>query len=279
MNDDFPALTAADFAAYLHALGYDRPPPATLATLRALQLRHVSTFAFESVSPLLGLPVRLDLPALMDKLLRQGRGGYCYELNLAYQALLRELGFQVEPLTGRVLMGAPAGRMPARTHLLALVRIDGRDYVSDVGFGGMVPTSPLHLDSSDEQPTEHEPYRLREQSGTHTLQARVEDEWRDLYAFDLQRQHPADLEVGNWYVSTHPDSPFRKQLIAARVGPGLRRTLSNGSYAVHRIGAPSQRRQLADADEVIGVLRDAFGVNVPEGDAFRAAVTRLLAES
>ena len=66
---------------YLQRLGYAAPPPPTLQTLQDLQLRHVCTFAFESLSTLLRLPVPIDLPSVEQKVLLDGRGGYCYELN------------------------------------------------------------------------------------------------------------------------------------------------------------------------------------------------------
>src|SRR5690606_38462407 len=106
---------------------------------------------------------------------------------------------------------------------------------------------------------------------TWLLRARVAGEWRELYAFDLQPQHDIDLEVGNWYVSTHPESPFLGQLRVARTGPGIRKVLRNGSFAIHRLGAPSERRELADADAVMQVLRDEFELRLP-GGALREAL-------
>ena len=90
---------------YLQRLGYDSPPPPTLQTLRDLQLRHVCTFAFESLSTLLRLPVPIDLPSVEQKVLFDGRGGYCYELNQMFLALLQALGFDARGITGRVVMG------------------------------------------------------------------------------------------------------------------------------------------------------------------------------
>jgi len=169
--------------------------------------------------------------------------------------------------------------MPPRTHLLVRVSIDGADYITDVGFGGMVPTAPLRLDSTDSQPTPHEPYRLARSGGSYILQARVASEWRALYRFDLHPTEEIDLVVGNWYVCTHPDSPFLDKLVAARTGPGLRRTLSNGSYAIHRIGAPSERHELHDPDAVMTVLREEFGIRLPQHAGLRDAIAGALEDA
>lgn len=244
---------------YLQRLGYDAPPAPTLQTLQALQLRHVCTFAFESLSTLMHVPVPIDLPSVEQKVLLEGRGGYCYELNQMFLALLQELGFDARGITGRVVMGGPPEAHTARTHRLSLVTLEGVRYISDVGFGGMVPSSPLQLDTDTVQATAHEPYRLTfDGQGSYTLWAQVAGEWRGLYVFDLQVQAAIDYEIGNWYVSTHPDSPFVGQLKVARLAPGKRHTLNNASYAVHYLDRPSEKHTLESADELLDLLTATF---------------------
>ena len=258
-----PTLT--DRRLYLQRLGYDSPPAPTLQTLRDLQLRHVCTFAFESLSTLMHAPVPIDLPSVEQKVLFDGRGGYCYELNQMFLALLQELGFEARGITGRVVMGGPPDARTARTHRLSLVTLDGVRYITDVGFGGMVPSSPLQLDTEAVQATAHEPYRLTFNAGenSYTLWAEVAGEWPGLYVFDLQVQGAIDYEIGNWYVSTHPNSPFLGQLKVALLAPGKRHTLNNAHYAIHSLDQPSEKRLLNNAQELTVLLRDTFGIRVP----------------
>jgi N-hydroxyarylamine O-acetyltransferase len=272
-----PRLT--HLALYLQRLGFDAPPLPTLETLRQLQLRHTGAFAFENLTTLSGEPVLIDLPSIEQKVLFDGRGGYCYELNNLFLALLQELGFDARGITGRVVMGQPEGAWTARTHRLSLVTLDGVRYITDVGFGGMVPTAPLILDTDAEQLTPHEPYRIERHEDGYTLRANVGGEWRPMYIFDLQRQEDIDYTVGNWYVSTHPESSFARQLMVARTGDGWRRTLNNGSFAIHRLGRESERRQVADVDELIGVLQDEFGIRVPENAPLKRRLEQLVRPS
>ncbi|HWH88587.1 MAG TPA: arylamine N-acetyltransferase [Pseudomonas sp.] len=269
-----PRLT--DTRLYLQRLGFDAPPPPTLDTLRQLQRRHTAEFVFENLATISGAPVLIDLASIEEKVLHQGRGGYCYELNHLFYALLLELGFQVRGISGRVVMNQPEGSWTARTHRLSLVTLDGVRYITDVGFGGMVPTAPLLLDSEDEQPTPHEPYRIEQQADGYLLRARVAGEWRPMYLFDLQRQEDIDYSVGNWYVSTHPESPFAQRLMVARTGDGWRKTLNNGSFAIHHIGADSQRREVTDIDELTGLLKREFDLQWPDSLHVRQALTRLI---
>lgn len=266
-----------DLDTYLKRLGYSSVPPPTLETLRELQLRHTAEFPFETLSTMLHAPVHVDRPTVQDKLLRQGRGGYCFELNQLFLLLLQALGFEARGLTGRVVMGGPEDAQTARTHMLVLVTLEGVRYIADVGFGGMVPTGPLLLESEAEQATPHEPYRLTLVDGTYTLRALVSGSWRAMYVFDLQATVDIDYTVGSWYVSTHPDSPFLGQLIVARTGHRLRKTLNNGSFAIHRLGEASERMQLRDVDAVLEVLRDEFAIQVPEHPRLRAIIERLIA--
>jgi N-hydroxyarylamine O-acetyltransferase len=265
-----------DIALYLERLGYDQAPPPSLATLQSLQQRHTAAFAFETISSLLRQPVPIDLLSLQRKLLHEGRGGYCYELNRMLLALLQQLGFQARGLTGRVVMGAPEDELTARTHLLVLATVEGVQYVVDVGFGGMVPTAPLRLDTEQIQATAHEPYRIVSHRQGYLLQAQVLGQWRAMYVFDLLPQSDIDYEVGNWYVSTHPDSNFLGQLRAARTGNGWRKTLGNGSFAIHRLDRPSERWPLPDADAVLQVLQQEFGLRLPAGPALREAIAETL---
>ena len=266
----------SNLALYLQRLGFDAPPAPTLETLRQLQLRHTGVFPFENLSTLSGQPVLIDLPSIEQKVLHDGRGGYCYELNNLFLALLQALGFDARGISGRVVMGQPEGAWTARTHRLSLVTLDGVRYITDVGFGGMVPTAPLMLDTPAEQLTPHEPYRIEQHEDGYTLRANVAGEWRAMYIFDLQRQEDIDYAVGNWYVSTHPESSFARQLMVARTGEGWRRTLNNGSYAIHRIGSETERRQVTDVDELMGLLRSEFDIRVPREAALRRVIEGLI---
>lgn len=267
-------LTDTDL--YLARLGFEMPPEPTLDTLCALQQRHTAAFPFETLSTLLRLPVPLDPAALQKKLLHDARGGYCYELNRLFQMLLRQLGFDVRGLAARVVMGGPEDAVHARSHYLLRVMLQETPYIVDVGFGGMVPTAPLRLDTEAPQTTAHESFRVIERDGDYLLRARVADQWRGLYVFDLQPQADIDTVVGNWYVSTHPDSPFLDRLAVARTGPGWRKTLNGNSFAIHHLDAPSERRALPDADAVMHVLREEFDLRPPSEAGLHETLTARL---
>lgn len=259
-------MEAADLDAYLARIGYSGPRDTTLETLRALHRLHPRAIAFENLDPLFGrLPVWLDTAALMDKLVRSRRGGYCFEQNLLFGHMLSSLGFPVSGLAARVLWNQPHDAMTPRSHMLLKVRADGSDYIADVGFGALTLTAPLRLTAGLEQETPHECCRLVEHDGLFRLDARIGDAWKPVYHFDLQEQVRGDYEITSYYLSSHPDSHFRKTLIAARPFDEGRHALLGNRLTTHRLDGSSERRLLGSASELRDVLTSLFLIDVPDG--------------
>lgn len=265
-----------DIDAYLQRLGYQGERQPTLTTLRALQRLHLQAVTFENLNPLLGMPVSLERHALMDKLIHQHRGGYCFENNLLFLEVLTQLGFQARGITGRVYWNQPDDAWPARSHMLLLVTIEGDDYLSDVGFGGMTPTAPLKRLAPHPQSTNLEPFRV-EQHGDHgSLWVQLGSQWRLLYRFDLMRQEPIDFDMANWYVACHPDSKFVNNLIAVRTTEDRRHTLLNDLYTVRFPDGRSEKHTLSSVDELWDLLAGVFAINMTGID--RKTLERTLKE-
>jgi N-hydroxyarylamine O-acetyltransferase len=272
-------LTEADLDAYLQRIGYEGDAAPTLATLRAIHYGHATSIAFENLTPLLRQQVPLDLPALVEKLVYGGRGGWCFEQNLLLSHVLRALGFRVSGLAARVRWNLPDEVITARGHMLLRVELDEGPHVADVGFGGLTLTTPLRLAPGQAQPTPHEPFRLVEHGAGYALQAHLGDEWRTLYSFDLQEQHQVDYEVSNWYLATNPRSHFLSSLIAARPDAGRRYALRNNQLSVHHRDGPSERRTLTSVAELCTVLERDFRLRLPEGSALEDALAPLVAHT
>jgi len=250
-----------DLAAYLARIGLAAPPDPTAAGLAALHLAHATHVPFENLDVLLGRPIRLDPESLQRKLVRDRRGGYCFEQNLLFAAALEAVGFRATRLAARVRYRA--NRTLARTHMLLAVEADGGPWLADVGFGGSGPLLPLRLAAGVEQQQFLWAYRLAAEGGAWVLQGRVPSGWQDFYAFTLEPQELVDYEVANYYVSTHPDSPFTRTLTAQLPAPEARHLLRNRELTVERATGP-ETRTVADG-ELPDVLARLFGLTVPPG--------------
>src|SRR5665213_3130179 len=165
-------MDPVDLNSYFHRIGYAGPRIPTLATLRAIHLHHPLAIPFENLDPLLGRPVGLDVPSLLDKLIHEGRGGYCFEHNLLLARVLEDLGFRVTCLAARVIWNAPEGAIRPRAHMLLRIDLGDEPYIADVGFGGQTLTAPLRLATDVEQTTPHEAFRLSTTDGDFVLQSK-----------------------------------------------------------------------------------------------------------
>ncbi|KZC39147.1 MULTISPECIES: arylamine N-acetyltransferase family protein [Rhodanobacter] len=252
-----------DLDAYLRRVGWHGRVAADLASLRGLAVAHVATIPFENLTPLLGLPVELDTPALERKLVHEGRGGYCFEQNLLFAAVLRTIGFEVSGLIARVLWQHPEDAVTAQTHMLLRVELGGESWLADVGFGNQVLTGALRLQADVEQPTGHEPFRLVEREGEWRMQSCVRGQWFTLYRFDLRRCEMVDYVVANHYVSTHAASRFPHNLIAARTTADRRLSLLNREFTVRRLGQEPERHRLDGVAEIRHVLEHEFLLRLP----------------
>ncbi|NTW85518.1 MAG: arylamine N-acetyltransferase [Holophagaceae bacterium] len=249
-----------DLEAYLRRIGLANRPTADLAGLQALHLAHAQTIPFENVDVVLGLPIRLDLPSLQEKLVRRRRGGYCFEQNTLFQSVLEGFGFEVAACEARVRLGV-TGILP-RTHMLLRVQVEGTPWLCDVGFGLEGLLQPVPLDGEAHAQFQNT-YRVVPEAGLQVLQSFHRGAWEDLYAFVPEARLPIDFEVGNHFTSTHPDSRFRKNLIVQQPGPDVRRLLRNQAYAEFR-GEEVVGREVA-LEELVPLLQEAFGLDLPEG--------------
>lgn len=260
-------LKDLDLPAYLSRIGLAEPPEPSLAGVIALMEGHLSAIPFENLDVRLGRPIRLDLPSLENKLVRGGRGGYCFEHNTLAAAVLRRLGLAVETLEARVRPPGAVVVLP-RTHMALRVDVEGGPWLVDVGFGGDAPMRPVPF-SGDEVEDPGGVYRLsREDDGPWVLRRRTGDGWSDLYAFAPEPALPVDFEVANHFTATHPRSIFVQTLTAQRSTPTARHILRGRLYT--RAGdEPARRENLSDR-EVHALLTGTYSLAVGEDEVAAA---------
>jgi len=122
-----------DVPSYLSRVGYKGSTSPTLETLRAIHYAHLLTVPFENLDIALGRKIALDQDSFIRKIAELRRGGFCYELNGAFAALLQALGFRVTLLSARVAR-RDGGESPEFDHLTLRVDLD-ETWLADVGFG------------------------------------------------------------------------------------------------------------------------------------------------
>jgi len=270
MSDD------ANIDAYFERIGFVGSIAPTLQTLEALHALHPAAITFENLDPLMGVPVRLELRNLEQKLLFEKRGGYCFEQNLLFKAMLEDLGFGVTGLAARVHWNHPPDEERPLSHMVLLVDVNGTDYLADVGFGAATLTAPLRLRADTEQATPNGRFRLIGGDPTWRLEIEIGDEWRAVYSFETESRSFEELVALSHQVEG--DTNFRDNVIAARHEKGRRTTLRNHELKIQPIDGETERQVLAGVDEVRDALTNIFGIALPAADRLDPALERVLAE-
>ena len=234
--------------AYLSRIGYDGPRDATPETLRALHERHLLSIPFENLDIHWKRPIVVDAERCIEKIVREHRGGFCYELNGAFAALLRALGFDVTFLSAQVPTSAgPLG--PPFDHMALLVRFGDKRMLADVGFGDSF-LHPLDLDERGDQ----EGFRIE---GDRVVRSNGSLE----YTFDLTPRELAEFAPMCAWQQSSPDSSFTKKWVCSLATRDGRITLTRDRLITTRNGVREERA--VSAEEWNGVLRDTFGIAWP----------------
>lgn len=251
-----------DLDAYLQRIGYGGSLAADADTLQGLHRAHATTIPFENLDIVLGRGIELDLDSLQDKLVRRRRGGYCFEHNLLFAAVLERVGYDVTRLAARVQPARPG----PRTHMALRVVADGAPWLADVGFGAASLREPLPLQSTTARQGGWRRRLDAADASTWLLRTARPDGWSDLYAFTLEPQRPIDYAVYNHYTATHPRSPFVGQLVALRTEPYAEHVLRGLQLTTNRPDGAAESRLLA-FDELPGVLAGTFGIELGDDEA------------
>jgi len=251
-------------AEYLERLAAPRPPAADEAALRALHRAHLHAVPFENLDIHLGRRIRLGPEALFEKIVRERRGGFCYELNGLFGWLLEALGFSVTRLSARVY--SSAGALGAEYDHLAL-RVDlpgDRPFLCDVGFGeGFL--EPLPLRPGEHAEGDHA-YRLSAEGDDWLYEFRRarSERWERQYRFTLRPRRMEEFEAMCLWHQTSPESPFTRRRLCTLAVAGGRVTLSEGKLIETR-GTDRKTTPVEGLEAEAAVLRDRFGVRLPPG--------------
>ena len=198
--------------AYLNRIGYHGEVEANLATVFALMRHQLFTVPFENLDVQAGKVVSLVPEDIVDKILYRNRGGYCYEVNAIFAMVLEELGIPYQFIAARPMF-YPIRR--PKTHMAIILKVDGGEWLCDLGFGSYGIRAPMRIDALDVEISQDFDYFMlsKVNEREYLLQARVEDLWTNQYAFDLSPQEWIDFIPANYLNSTHPDAIFVQKIL------------------------------------------------------------------
>lgn len=218
---------------FFQRIGMDPDTELTLDRefLGKIQSQCVLSIAYENLDILAGNPINLAPEALFDKIVLQGRGGYCFEVNGFLADMLQKIGFAVSERFARFLRGEK--EIPMRRHRICIVTLDDGDYLCDIGVGQIAPRLPLKLEEGLVQEQNGETYCFRRDS-VHgwVLWELHHGVWREYLGFSDDVAYPVDFLQPTFFCEHHPDSIFNKAPMLAIKTPTGRRTIDGRTYKV-----------------------------------------------
>jgi len=242
---------------YIARLGLPAPPAPDAAGLKRLHAAHLRSVPFENLSIHLNEPVSLDFDELADKLLRRGRGGFCYELNGLFAELLVRLGYRVTLLAAMVWSGDQLG--PPLDHLALRVQCDGDPtvWLVDVGFGAH-SLFPLRLAPGEDQRDPGGSFRLEPTDAGNSDDFDVLRNGAAQYRVEAHPRILADFRAMCFYKQTSPLSHFTRSVVCTMQTKEGRITLS-GDRLIETDAAGNRHET---DQEILKAYRERFGIEL-----------------
>ena len=243
--------------AYLQRIGYNGPTHPTCEILFALHRAHMMSVPFENLDIARHRKIVCDAASFVCKIVEERRGGFCYELNGAFAALLRELGFKVTLLSARVSR-SDGSVSPEFDHLALLVNLD-EPYLADVGFGDSF-NEPLRLQPDLEQLQDGRRFRITQRANDFEMaMANPGEEYRAQYRFSLIPRQLSEFALMCHFHQTSPESHFTQNRICSMATSDGRVTLS-GMKLITRNNWQKAEETLQSDDQWRSALKQHFGI-------------------
>ena len=231
-----------DLDAYLGRIGLPARVTRDAAGLERLQRAHRLAIPFEDLDVILGRAIRIDSSSVFEKLVTARRGGYCFEQNRLFLDALQASGFEARPLLARVWLGlAEDGDVPPLTHTLALVDLDGEQWIADAGFGGSYCPPMRLIDGEEAIAPDGARFRLARDAADGWMLLRDGDPattdgraggagFQRQFGFTLATVASADLTLSNHWTATAPGTRFTSLAVVSIVLPTGFASLTGRDY-------------------------------------------------
>lgn len=258
---------------YFERLGFKPKGKPSLDQLNALIRAHQTNIPFENLDIQLGNPLDLSLPVLRKKVLLDGRGGFCYELNHLFASFLKHLGYRLRLISAQVM--DQQGRLgKEHDHLAILVEMDDKAYLVDVGFGKFAPEALLVQEGiSCVSYDGHDAYQIQLNGSFGVLSFRNDlrtekKEFKTCYTFTTSPKVIEDFFSMFNYHQSSENSPFvQGLLLSIRTGDG-RVSISKNKLILSQ-GSEKSIQTLATPIAIQKALLHHFGLRITESAAAR----------
>jgi N-hydroxyarylamine O-acetyltransferase len=253
------SLSKFDRSAYLKRIGFEGSLTPSFENLCLLQRFHLLSVPFENLDIYLGR--KIELENSFNKVVRQKRGGFCYELNGLFYQLLKDIGFEAQLISGRVYNKVKKSYPPEFDHMAITVDICGFKYLVDVGNGEFA-IQPLKIELDKVQADPKGKFIIEESHDDYLLVCKqVDIDKIPQYLFKLQaRAVPEFLSMLD-YQQTNSESYFIQKRLCTLATENGRVTILNDTLKI-KSGEIVEEEKLESEEAFQKALRDYFGIKL-----------------
>jgi N-hydroxyarylamine O-acetyltransferase len=237
----------------------DATPEPTLKFITKMMQQHLFTIPFENLDVQAGKIVSLVPEEIVDKIVHQNRGGYCYEVNGLLAMALQKLGISCYFTAAHSMT---YGVRRPRTHAVIIAKIEGNLYLLDTGFGSNGIRLPMALSIVNQEIVQDfQQYKLEKKGSDFNLYTLVQETLTPQYSFKKQAYDYIEFSLANYYNSTHPNAIFVKAPLIVLFTPEGKKVLMGNVIKYYANGQMTEKT--FDSTEYAGILKEEFGLEAP----------------
>lgn len=260
----YEALYASipDVDAYLERIHTKRPAALTKESLDDLIFCHQCHVPFENLDIwMFKRDIPLAIASIYDKVVTKHRGGYCFELNALFTALLKDLGYHATSCMCRITRNK--NYVPLILHRGIIVRLEDVDYFCDVGYGGPMPPGAVPVVDGVKSVMRGEEYYIsRGEIPWWTLKRKTStEEIESMIQFYTMPQEAIDYIPMNEYCSKNENSVFCQRLYVNKRTPKGNVSIMGDRFTEAADGKLVQEKVINEV-ELLGILKEYFEIHL-----------------
>lgn len=248
---------------YLDRIQYQGEISANLQVLKNLMKAHLIHVPFENLDIHRKVWIALDEEKIYNKIVRQNRGGFCYELNGNFYQLLIHIGFHVDITCAQVYYPTLKTYSPPTSHMTLLVHLDGGTYLADVGFGEFI-SEPLKVGTASQHTDPCGQFKLTQKDDYHYLVEKYNEAdaaFVPEYTFTRIPYLLRDFTHSCYYQQLSPDSHFTQNKVCSMMTDTGRKTITQAKFIV-TVNGNKTEEPIANEQEFNLLLQKEFNISL-----------------
>ncbi|NVK52846.1 MAG: arylamine N-acetyltransferase [Flavobacteriaceae bacterium] len=232
-----------------------------LETLFEIHSSHVYHIPFENLDIWNKKKIELSEKNLFKKIIKNNRGGFCYELNYLFWMLLDNLGFNAKIISARIF--DDDGKLgPEFDHMAILVLIGDERWLADVGFGDLF-IKPISIDTTTIQNDVNGFFKIRslKDDGFLLLKENNNKVFEKKYKFNTIQRNIEQFKPQCEFKQYSKDSYFVKNKICT-LPTGKGRTTVFNNRLIRKVNALKEEYEIHTESKLNQILQEEFQINM-----------------